>query len=62
MKTCLNCKHEPNWGIPSPEGVRLGDCQWKGWFPLSYIIKRRPIARFKDDSGVYINCPVWEEK
>jgi hypothetical protein len=62
MKTCLTCKYEPSWGKPSSDGVRQGNCKWPQDMPLAYYVTKRPIHRFPDDSGIYVNCPTWEEK
>ena len=60
MKTCLNCKYEPEWSER-----RNGKCQYPVKLPLlpkTYRIFTEYITRYDDDSGVIKNCPTWQEK
>ena len=69
MKTCLNCEYEPEWAEWIGAGTEykrcVGKCQFPVKLPLlpaTYRIIIESITRYMNDSGVIIDCPVWQEK
>lgn len=67
MKSCLNCKFEPVWSKWSlGEYSRCtGNCQFKLpkiILPRVYRISHKGIIRYKDNSGIPIDCPTWKSK
>lgn len=67
MKTCLNCRYEPDWSEPQGREYsrRMGDCKLtiEVTLPACYRapMKQR-IERYSDDSGVHHRCKYWEPK
>lgn len=60
-KTCLNCKYEPSWSnlTKGEFSYRHGSCNWDKKIPPLpgvYLLSRKSVMRFKDDSGVEHNC------
>lgn len=68
--TCLNCKHEPNWGkeMGGEFPRKSGTCRYEDeltmlQLPTGWYISRSVITRYmRDDSGVHVDCNVWEPK
>ncbi len=65
MKTCLNCKYEPDWEMSNDAyGTMTGFCKWNKTIivPSCYTLDKRPIVRFSCDTGVFHGCLTWESK
>jgi len=69
MKSCLNCKYQPDWEEPVKRGgytVTNGACKWDKpipVFPATFeLFPKRLIQRYDDDSGIYTNCKAWERE
>lgn len=67
MKTCLNCEYEPKWSTWRGYKYKrcIGICQYLVKLPplpKIYRIHIDKIVRYDDDSGVLVNCPVWQKK
>jgi len=71
VNSCLNCRFEPTWP-PFSKGeysVSYGTCKFEitkvdlpACVSNHISLKKRSIARYDDDSGVYSNCAVWAPK
>ena len=65
---CLSCKYEPDWNEPSRSKsypIRTGKCKYKmNWpqIPWVYVIQKRPLIRYDDDSGLPTVCETWHKK
>ena len=67
-KSCLTCKYEPDWGEFSDGELTMvyGSCKYL--LPNIKLpscvsgLTKKSICKFKDNSGVYTRCPVWEKK
>jgi len=72
MKTCINCKYEPNWSklkqVKSEYPHKSGKCRWPETNPLPILpgVYEKPYAKliflYEDRSGVVYDCPAWEKK
>ena len=67
MKNCLTCKYEPDWSdwIGVDYKRRIGACKYPiliPKLPSVYVITRRKVIRYSDNSGIETMCKVWEPK
>ena len=70
MKSCDNCKYEPDWGpVRGNDEFRtmVGKCKKKVEIqdlPACYNspIQHSVVKYEEDGSGVHINCKTWEAK
>jgi len=68
VKNCLTCKFEPDWSEPRGSisyPLRSGDCKYEfEWPPIPwiYLIQKRPLIRYEDDSGLPTSCNTWCKK
>ena len=67
MKSCLDCKYEPDWSpiVGKEYPRRTGACKWGKKLPAipkPFLFVRNAITRHADDSGVPENCAAWEAK
>jgi hypothetical protein len=64
MKSCLNCKYEPDWGEETRGEYprRFGTCKWNEpvILPACYTSTYKSIERHSDDSGVCLKCATWK--
>ena len=67
MKSCLNCKYEPDWSAKTggEYARQTGKCKYVVQLPplpAVYQISINWITRYSDDSGLPVRCPAWSSK
>ena len=68
MKTCLNCKYEPNWSAwtGGKYSRQHGECKWDvkqlPKLPAIMYVQGKSVVRYSDNSGIPTGCDTWEPK